>query len=228
MAKLVLKFKDKVLEEYGLQQPALLIGRRESNDIKIDNLAVSGNHAKIQSINGSYVIVDLKSTNGVLVNGKKVLQAKLHNLDEITIGKHTLIFEEEGQPSAEIQERQQEAADTTVDHGNGSEEEESVEEGPIAQIHYFDHPEHSPVDLHKKLTIIGRRDDADIRLKGPFGPKVSSYINRKPSGYSILPEERARIKVNGEPVTQQQRLSHGDIIEVGALRLQFKDPPQAG
>jgi pSer/pThr/pTyr-binding forkhead associated (FHA) protein len=98
MAKLILKFKGTLIDEYTLDKSSITIGRREGNDIRIDNLAVSGNHAKIQRVDRSYIIVDLKSTNGTFVNRKKIVQAKLYHMDEITIGKHTLIYDDETQP----------------------------------------------------------------------------------------------------------------------------------
>lgn len=104
MAKIILKLKDALIMEYPLDKPSINIGRREDNDIRIDNLVVSGNHAKIQKVNGSYIIVDLKSTNGTFVNRKKIVQAKLYHLDEISIGKHTLIFDDETQPKRKAEE----------------------------------------------------------------------------------------------------------------------------
>ena len=97
MARLIVKFRGALVREHLLDKPSVRIGRREGNDIRIDNLAVSGNHAKIEKINGSFIIVDLKSTNGTFVNNKKIVQAKLRHLDEIMIGKHVLIFEDESQ-----------------------------------------------------------------------------------------------------------------------------------
>ena len=69
------------------------IGRKKANDIVIDNLAVSGFHAQIDSISNIFVLRDLNSTNGTFVNDKKI---KLHHLkhnDSILIGKHELIFD---------------------------------------------------------------------------------------------------------------------------------------
>ena len=94
MPVITLKYKDKVLDKYqiGIGQ-TVTIGRNESNDIVIDNLAVSANHARIESVSASFIIKDLESTNGTFVNEKLVSAHGLRNNDVILIGKHTLIFD---------------------------------------------------------------------------------------------------------------------------------------
>ncbi len=94
MPVITLKYKDTVLERYqiGIGQ-TLTIGRNESNDIVIDNLAVSANHARIESVSASFIIKDLQSTNGTFVNDKLVSAHGLRNNDVILVGKHTLLFD---------------------------------------------------------------------------------------------------------------------------------------
>lgn len=69
MPVITLKYKNSVLDRYqiGIGQ-SLTIGRNESNDIVIDNLAVSSTHARIESVSASFIIKDLQSTNGTFVN----------------------------------------------------------------------------------------------------------------------------------------------------------------
>ncbi|MCW8942345.1 MAG: FHA domain-containing protein, partial [Gammaproteobacteria bacterium] len=69
MAKLVLRFNGEFVKEYELDKEILTIGRKPENDIHIDNLAVSGNHAKILTILNDSFIEDLDSTNGTYING---------------------------------------------------------------------------------------------------------------------------------------------------------------
>jgi pSer/pThr/pTyr-binding forkhead associated (FHA) protein len=225
MARLIVKFKGALIKEFDLDKPSFRIGRREGNDILIDNLAVSGNHAKIQKVDGSYIIVDLKSTNGTFVNRKKIVQAKLHHMDEITVGKHTLIFEDETQPPREAEAPDDTAADEVSGLSADAAEAPQPAHGSsrTGRLQYLEPQDQAELVLHKKLTIIGRRDDADVRLRGLFEPKVAALINRKPSGYSILPEEKTKVRVNGETVTRQTELSDGDVIEVGSIKLLFNE-----
>ena len=72
MAKLILSVDGQVLKEYQLSKERTLIGRKAHNDIQIDNLAVSGEHAAIITILNDSFIKDLGSTNGTMVNGKPV------------------------------------------------------------------------------------------------------------------------------------------------------------
>ncbi len=94
MPIITLKFKDKKIRDYPLAVgQSCTIGRKSSNDIVIDNLAVSGNHAKIESVSTTFVIRDLESTNGTFVNKKKVNMHNLRHGDVLLIGKHDLIFD---------------------------------------------------------------------------------------------------------------------------------------
>jgi FHA domain-containing protein len=92
MAKLILSVDGQVLKEYGLTKERTLIGRKPHNDIQIDNLAVSGEHAAIITILNDSFIEDLGSTNGTMVNGKPVKKHFLQNNDVVEIGKHKLKY----------------------------------------------------------------------------------------------------------------------------------------
>lgn len=94
MPILTLAFKDKKIRDYPLAVGQhCTIGRKSSNDIVIDNLAVSGKHARIESVSTTFVIRDLDSTNGTFVNKKKVSMHNLRHGDKLLIGKHELIFD---------------------------------------------------------------------------------------------------------------------------------------
>jgi serine/threonine-protein kinase len=71
------------------------IGRKEDNDLVIDNLAVSSRHARIDQIDDTFVIQDTESTNGIFLNGEKVTQHQLQHGDQVLIGKHCLLFQDE-------------------------------------------------------------------------------------------------------------------------------------
>jgi hypothetical protein len=92
MAKLILSVDGQVLKEYTLSKERTLIGRKPHNDIQIDNLAVSGEHAAIITILNDSFIEDLGSTNGTIVNGKPIKKHFLQNNDVVEIGKHKLKY----------------------------------------------------------------------------------------------------------------------------------------
>ncbi|MEW6352561.1 MAG: FHA domain-containing protein [Thermodesulfobacteriota bacterium] len=97
MFKVILKFQDTVLQEFVFEHSPVTIGRRDGNDIAIDNMAVSGKHAQIETEGADrYVLVDLESLNGTFVNDKKVSREALHSGDSILIGKHHLEFRDLG------------------------------------------------------------------------------------------------------------------------------------
>jgi hypothetical protein len=93
MPTLLLQLKNKVLGEYPLREGAsLTIGRRDTNDVVIEDLAVSSHHAKIDALNDRFVLIDLQSKNGSFVNEQLVNSHWLKHEDVITIGEHSLIF----------------------------------------------------------------------------------------------------------------------------------------
>jgi hypothetical protein len=93
MPNLLLQLKNKILAEYPLKAGAsLTIGRRDTNDVVIEDPAVSGHHAKIDCLEDRFVLIDLQSKNGSFVNEQLVNSHWLKHEDVITIGEHSLIF----------------------------------------------------------------------------------------------------------------------------------------
>ena len=92
MAKLILSMDGLVLKEIPLTKERTTIGRKPHNDIQIDNLAVSGEHAVIVTILNDSLLEDLGSTNGTVVNGNPIKKHFLQNNDVIELGKYKLKF----------------------------------------------------------------------------------------------------------------------------------------
>jgi pSer/pThr/pTyr-binding forkhead associated (FHA) protein len=91
-AKLILSMDGAVIKEYPLNKERMTIGRKSHNDIAIDNLAVSGEHAAIVTILHDSFLEDLDSTNGLEVNGTPTKKHFLQNNDVIEIGKYKLKY----------------------------------------------------------------------------------------------------------------------------------------
>ncbi|MBN2466673.1 MAG: FHA domain-containing protein [Deltaproteobacteria bacterium] len=236
MPKLVLKFKDAILKEISLDKDTIAIGRVDDNDIKIDNMAVSGHHAKLIRENGDFVLIDLGSLNGTYVNGKKVSKWILRHNDLITIAKHSLTFQDERAPAestfASTAEMKSPVGTVMLDMKT---KQQLLEE---AEAHKpQDEPVHTigavtfisggddqiDFDLSKRITVLGKGSDVDIRVKGFFVAKTAAVISRRGSGYFISHSEgRAVPKVNGESIYKGQvKLKDGDIIEIGGTKMQF-------
>jgi pSer/pThr/pTyr-binding forkhead associated (FHA) protein len=100
MAKLILSMDGLVLKEIPLTKERTTIGRKPHNDIQIDNLAVSGEHAVIVTILNDSFLEDLGSTNGTMVNGGPIKKHFLQNNDVVELGKYKLKFVGEAAPAA--------------------------------------------------------------------------------------------------------------------------------
>jgi hypothetical protein len=100
MAKLHFSLEGNSFGEFALTKERMTIGRRPTNDIHIDNLAVSGEHAVIVTIGNDSFLEDLNSTNGTLVNGKPIKKHVLFHGDVIKFGKYELTYENKIQQKA--------------------------------------------------------------------------------------------------------------------------------
>ena len=96
MPKMIVSIDEVVIKELQLTKDRTTLGRRPYNDIVIDNLAVSGEHAVIHMNATEVVMEDLNSTNGTYVNGKAIKKQALQNGDGIEVGKYKIRFVADG------------------------------------------------------------------------------------------------------------------------------------
>ncbi|HOL37301.1 MAG TPA: FHA domain-containing protein, partial [Rubrivivax sp.] len=92
MGKLVVSLDGVVIKEVQLTKDKTTLGRRPYNDIVIDNLAVSGEHAVLQMVGADVFIEDLNSTNGTYINGKAIKKQLLAHNDTVEIGKYKIKY----------------------------------------------------------------------------------------------------------------------------------------
>lgn len=236
MAKLILQFNGATLQEIVLTQSPITIGREPGNDVVIDNLAVSRYHIRILPADDQYLVEDLESGNGTFVNEQQVTQAILRDRDQILVGKHTLVFMSgEKTAGAGRKERGVSLAEETVlvnpkilaermARGTGQpstlEEQPAGVAGRIAILAGGIGQEY--IALTQGTTLGGKSDTADIKLKGWFVGNPAFVIIRRPEGFSITHSKGQRMtRVNGTAVTTPRALCDGDVITVGATKLQF-------
>lgn len=230
MARLVLMFNKQVIKEYPFLQESLTIGRKPENTIFIDNLAVSGYHARIDKTGPDYILTDLQSTNGTFVNDRKVVSHKLKHGDNVIVGKHVLLFI---------------AADNGVEDSNAiinldstmmldtakqrellaAEKQPAVphrKPGKIGILSFLNGSDPGDVTLSKKLTRLGKSPNSEVRLSGMFMGPTAATISKRPSGYSItFTGGLIKLKVNGEVVKGSVSLEDFDTIELGSHKFQF-------
>jgi pSer/pThr/pTyr-binding forkhead associated (FHA) protein len=249
MAKLFLKFEQSVLKEVTLAQSVVSIGRLPDNVIQIDNLAVSGHHAKVYWDAGKYVVEDIDSLNGTYVNDVRVTRQPLKDGDKVLIGKHSLEFKDEGFTllSAQRSAVAEPAAapipklESTVMFDSKRMKERLAGANPQAGAQAPAKPgsatSHDKIGLLRimdgktdqteylltsKMSVIGKSDMASIKLKGWFAPKMAALISKRDAGYFIAASEKdTKVKVNGEEIAGQKALSEGDTIEVAGVTMTF-------
>lgn len=235
MAKVFLKFNERVLKEIPLDKPRFTIGRKPDNDLVIDDPAVSGHHALIFSEEGAFFIEDLGSTNGTFVNDTKIQKEKLKTSDCIVVGRHVLIYQGEiaappPLPKADetdtgvILETARQEERVKAVHGTmkaaavGSKTAEKV--GWLTVV--SGETDRKEYDLTGRLTVIGAEDTATVKLTGWFAPKNAALISRRGSAYFIsVPDGAKKITVNEEAVHGQKQLHDGDTIIIAGVHFQL-------
>jgi hypothetical protein len=80
---------------FPLEKPVIDIGRHSTNNLVLNDPHISRHHAQLRAIKNHYVIFDVGSTGGLLLNGKRISQATLHAGDVIRIGMVNLIYNQE-------------------------------------------------------------------------------------------------------------------------------------
>jgi len=235
-SKLILRFKDAIVAEYPLEQEETTIGRKPENTIEIDNLAVSGVHARVLKIGNKAILEDLGSTNGTLVNHKSIRKHVLKHGDVVMIGKHSLAYVDLAEASLMVHEEPDADGDDMDKTMIISAKEREAMLGqrnlsasaapsmPLAAVQVIAGEQAGKsFDLTSSITSIGKGDVCKIQVKGLTVGRQAAVITRRPTGYHIAYLEGfSRIKVNGtsiggEPVT----LKDGAMIELGDMKMEF-------
>lgn len=232
MPTITLTFKDNIITTYSIKAgQSLTIGRKESNDIPIENLAVSGHHAKIDAVGEGFLLTDLQSKNGSFVNKELVQSHWLKHNDNILIGKHTLVFtydEDEEQPAAAAEMGKMDSTmvmDTDkyrdlLAQAVPKAEAAAPAKEPVGVLSYLAGGE-GEIKLTKKLVKIGKSSTSDIVVSGFMVGKTAATISKRPKGYALSYVEGKAPKVNGAAVKATVNLNEFDEIEIGSVKLQF-------
>lgn len=223
MAKLILSMDGLVLKEIPLTRERTSIGRKPHNDIQIDNLAVSGEHAVIVTILNDSFLEDLGSTNGTVVNGNPIKKHFLQNNDVIELGKYKLKFLAEepvtytdnspalraaGLPTYPEPERT--FADTQIMIPRP--QAAPAQPAPKATIRLLNGPNAGKVlELAKLVTTMGKP-----------GVQVA-VISRRPDGVYVTHVEGEKFPtVNGKALDGEAfLLEDKDVVEIAGVRMEL-------
>lgn len=240
--KLLLKFNMAVIKEIPIsgETTSLSIGRKEDNDIVIDNPAISSHHAKIVKQGNSFFIEDLNSTNGTFITGKKILKAELHHNMQVDIARHSLvlIWDEEAASGAAAPAAPISTDQTVVMDFSKQKEMFGAAKPPqpltgaagvtekIGCLRIVDGiVDKTEVELTNLVTYIGTDEAALVKIRGGgiFGasPKIAALINKRPEGYIFKAMKEGYPKVNGNSVKDSVELKDGNVIETGKTKMVF-------
>ncbi len=206
MAKIILMHEGTIVREYTLDKERTTIGRKPHNDIQLDDPTVSGEHAVFLLIQNVY-IEDLNSTNGVLLNDKKVSKRQLEHGDIVRIGRHELKFVDEKVSSF----------DSTVVLSPGQVTPAAEADKPQSYVvRVTQGPNQGKtIELTRSYTTLGRP-----------GVQVA-VIARRGASYYMMPmggtgDHTSSPCINGKPMSAASvPLNEGDILEVAGDTMCF-------
>ena len=243
MAKLILSMDGLVLKEITLVKERTSIGRKPNNDIQIDNLAISGEHAAVVTILNDSFLEDLNSTNGTLVNGQPVKKHFLKNGDVIEMGKYKLKYiTEQAAPSepsdyektmvlrAKSEQRAPDAVESAIPVAPPAPQPVPKMASPAAVLASASaNAAAAPPPGTGAIQILnGANAGRELLLTKTLTtlgkPHVQvAVIARRPHGYFITHVEGAQFPtVNGKAIdAQAHQLSDHDIIEIAGAKMEF-------
>jgi pSer/pThr/pTyr-binding forkhead associated (FHA) protein len=216
MNKLEISLDGAGVREVTLSKEKTTLGRRPYNDIVIDNLAVSGEHAMFHLLGSEVYVEDLKSTNGTYVNGAAIKRHRLAHDDVIEVGKYKIKFLAEGQAPAPQDEGEEKdwAGFVTV---------------PGSDLGLFSAP--TPLQIQASVRVLnGAAAGREVQLTkdrttlGKPGVQVAAIDKRGGSFVLTHVEGAQRPTVNGAVVSGDGlSLRNGDVIELAGTRMQFSN-----
>jgi pSer/pThr/pTyr-binding forkhead associated (FHA) protein len=223
MPKMIVSIDDVVIKEVQLTKDRTTLGRRPYNDIVIDNLAVSGEHAAILMNGAEVVLEDLNSTNGSYVNGKAIKKQALQNGDAIEIGKYKIKF---------VADQAADDFDKTMvvrARPTAASMPASVAPAPVAApVHAAPAPEvvnAAPARIKVLTGAAAGREVPLTKVVTTIGkPAVAvAAITKRHHGYVVHHVEGGgNPSLNGSPITSDPvPLKNGDVIELAGTQMQF-------
>jgi hypothetical protein len=231
MGKLVVSLDGVVIKEVQITKDKTTLGRRPYNDIVIDNLAVSGEHAVLQMVGGDVFIEDLNSTNGTYINGKAIKKQLLAHNDTVEIGKYKIKYLVEDNGDYEKTMIMRPGAMAPAAHhagppsGHGAFNPSATTPRPNLSGSFG-----SPVStLPASIKVLsGAAAGREVTLTkvvttvGKPGVQVAS-ITKRPGGYVLAHVEGvAKPTVNGSQLAgDSAHLRNGDVIELAGTQMQF-------
>lgn len=214
MPEIIVKLGERIIHRYAFDKEMLSVGRARDNDIVIENLSVSRNHARIKKQDGKFFLTDMNSANGTLVNGVRVSKAEITHNDQLTVGKHTLVFLDSSEEGAISPDARGPAITPAMPQKFvGLVGILVVTKGKQAGQEFR---------ITKKETSIGRASENDIRLHDWFVSKKHAAIIREGDEYFLKDLDSWRgTTVNGATIREVQ-LKQDDEIVFGTTVLSFR------
>lgn len=219
--RITVQLPDGGVREFLPAQAVITLGRAATNDIVLTDSKASRTHARLEFVGGTWTLVDLNSTHGVVVNGERVEQVRLQEGTQALLGDSLVrVAVEKVLPVAETMVIDSEAElDATLANATLSLNVNNIS-GPRLSVFT---PEQTWEALFAKEYLqIGRSADNEIGLQMPNVSRYHARIERRGDGFVLRDLESTNgTWLRGQRISEHF-LQNGDTIRVGDAQLVFK------
>lgn len=218
MPKLIITMDGAVVREHIIDSDSISIGRKAGNDIQLNDLTVSGRHALLTTLGEHTYVDDLGSTNGTLLNGKRVNKSQLKHGDVIQVGTHQFTYFSEEEATYEPTMFIKAEFEPTKVIDTRSSNDSGARGAPLGAVKVTNGPLANKVlELRKPFNTLG------------FNGKKMAMISRNPTGYILSALKGIRLRrnsdvpiINGEPLGAEPKpLKDHDIIDIAGTVIEF-------
>lgn len=219
MSKLTLSFKGQILKVFSIRQGDMLIGSDPACNIHIDSLAIAPQHARVSTTEQTSSLTALDAENNTFINHTQINEQPLKHGDEIRIGKHTLTYQFEEVPeelqvpptSTEVEDEPSIVLNAPEPAAKPRPARTESTDKLLGWLQIMNGQNlGKTLSLHRSMTNLGKPGVA------------TAVISKRETGYFISHLEGKFLpKIGEQPIEQTTRLSDGDVIQIGNIKMQF-------
>jgi len=212
MFKLVISDDEGKTTLIPLLRDEITIGRKEGNTIRLTERNISRRHARIARSGEKFLLLDLGSYNGTLMNGERISsEVEIQASDKIMIGDYSITLRADVANAAVSQE------ETARAIGRTSKYARLVVLSPITPGR--------DIDLDGYTYSIGRVGEANIDMEHSSVSPQHARLERVDNKWTIVDMDSSTgVKVNGQPIKDANLLKGGDVVHIGEVQIRFVAP----
>lgn len=228
MGYIRIHYGNELRQQFELGEDRVTIGRTEENALVLAEQGVSKQHAAIEYENGEYFIVDLGSSNGVFLNNQRIEKAKLKYWDEIQIHNFVIKFMAKpgfGETKGSTSEIPEDIESDKTKFFNITDEKQLDDLRNKTKECFLIYKDQlgkvRKLIIKKPRVIIGKSEQADIKITGWFAPSIAATIERQGNFYELVPTKRGKVIFDNQRISKPAKLIDDSGFIVRDIEFKF-------